>query len=61
MPLSMVAVPASVDHDSTKDSPGLIDVGLASKLRIRGVIAARPPRPAGAAAAGACAPCCGAP
>src|SRR5216110_1481300 len=43
-PLSIVGVPASVAQDSAKDSPGLIERGFASKLRIRGVIGVRPPR-----------------
>src|SRR6186713_201136 len=57
-PLSTVPAPASVAHVKLNDSPGLIEAGFASKVRIRGVIAGRPPLPACPAApcAGAC--CC---
>src|SRR5262245_8985722 len=54
-PLSMVGVPASVAQDRTTDSPGLMELGVASKRVIRGVIGARPPLPACAGAA----PCAG--
>src|SRR3954467_12444657 len=65
IPLSMVAAPASVTQVSTKDSPGLIAVALASKVTIRGGSAARPappPPPRGAcpAVAGAAGAPCGA-
>ena len=59
IPLSIVPVPASVDHDRTKDSPGLMDDGVAWNETMRGVMAARWPRPPCAPpAAGGCAPGC---